>query len=68
MNGQLEYTETTVSIFFPKGNICCGLCRLMQTLNGRDMCMRTAEIISDRRGRGIWCPLKELDKKEGENE
>lgn len=55
-DGCREYTRTSVDIFFPKDGVCCALCPLMQTYS-RNQCMRTGELIADKNGRGIWCPL-----------
>ncbi len=56
MDGCLEYTRTTVELFFPKDGVRCALCPLMQTYS-RKQCMRTGELIADDRGRGYFCPL-----------
>lgn len=63
----LEYTETSVSIFFPDDNICCDLCPLMETY-ARKQCRRTGEYIFDSRTTGYYCPLKINEKGENNNE
>ena len=57
----LTYQETRVSIFFPEGEVKCALCPLLETY-ARDQCRRTGEYIFDRRGVGLWCPLKLKEK------
>ena len=60
MNGCVEYTKMSVDIYFPKGEVKCALCPLLQTYS-RNQCMRTGELIPDTRGVGIWCPLRGCD-------
>lgn len=55
-NGQTNYTEATLSIFFDPDHVDCQHCPLMTTYS-RNQCMRTGELIVDTRGRGRWCPL-----------
>ncbi len=64
MDGCLEYTRTTVELFFPKDGVRCALCPLMQTYS-RKQCMRTGELIADDRGRGYFCPLKIAEEGKG---
>lgn len=57
INGCVEYTKATVELFFPKGNVCCAICPLLQTYS-RNQCMRTGELLPDTKGTGMFCPLK----------
>lgn len=63
----LHYTEATVSIFFPDGEIKCALCPLLETYS-RDQCRRTGEYIFDRRSVGGFCPLNIKDQEESDDE
>ena len=67
MSGVTEFTRATVDIYFPKGEVKCALCPLLQTYS-RNQCMRTGELIPDIKGIGGWCPLiiEEGDKNNGE--
>ena len=57
-SGCLHYAEASVSIFFPRENICCDLCPLMETYS-RKQCRRTGEYLLDTRVTvGYECPLK----------
>lgn len=57
-NGILEYTETTVSIFFEPDHVACQFCPLLETY-ARNQCRRTGEYIIDTRFTvGRYCPLK----------
>lgn len=56
-DGCLEYTEATVSIFFPKDHVACQYCPLLETY-ARNQCRRTGEYIVDTRFTvGRFCPL-----------
>lgn len=55
-NGVLEYTTTTATIHFVKGEECCKFCPCLETYS-RNQCRLTGEYIVDTRGRGGWCPL-----------
>lgn len=59
-DGCRSYITTTVDIFFPNGDMCCALCPLMQTYS-RNQCMRTGELIADKNGIGMFCPLTVKD-------
>lgn len=55
--GCTKYDKTTVTIWFPKGHMCCDLCPLLETY-ARRQCRRTGEYILDTRGVGYECPLR----------
>ena len=57
MNGCTEYTDTTVHIYFQKGEERCMYCPMLQTYS-RNQCNRTGEYIIDIKGRGAYCPLQ----------
>ena len=59
----LEYDALDVTIYFPKGHVCCDFCPLLETY-ARKQCRRTGEYILDSRGRGIWCPMERRDNNE----
>ena len=61
LNGVAEYTEATVSIFFPGDHVCCGLCPLLETYS-RLQCRRTGEYLLDKNGTGMYCPLTIKEK------
>ena len=57
-NGQTNYTEATVSIFFEPDHVACQFCPLLETY-ARNQCRRTGEYIIDTRFTvGRYCPLK----------
>lgn len=58
INGVMEYTRTTVDIFFEKDHVSCDYCPLLETY-ARKQCRRTGEYIIDSRFTvGYDCPLK----------
>lgn len=58
IDGVLEYTEATVSIFFEPGHVACAYCPLLETY-ARAQCRRTGEYIIDTRYTvGRFCPLQ----------
>lgn len=57
-NGILEYTKSTVEIFFEPEHVACQFCPLLETYS-RNQCRRTGEYIIDTRyTTGRYCPLK----------
>ena len=58
IDGVLEYTEATVSIFFEPDHVACAYCPLLETY-ARAQCRRTGEYIIDTRYTvGRFCPLQ----------
>lgn len=55
-NGVLKYVKATLDIYFPDGEVYCWSCPLLH--RGRQMCMRSGEIIENVRGVGNYCELK----------
>ena len=51
------YTESTATIYFPEGHVCCDLCPMMETY-ARKQCRLTGEYLLDSRVVGFNCPLK----------
>lgn len=62
-NKCLHYTRATVDMYFPDGDVCCGLCPMLETY-ARLQCRRTGEYLLDKNGRGYYCPLKLEDEDE----
>lgn len=56
-SGCTRYTHTTVDIYFPDGQVCCGLCPMLETYS-RLQCRRTGEYLLDKNITGWNCPLK----------
>ena len=53
--GVSRYVKATLEISFPEGEIRCWNCPLLH--RGRQMCMKTGEIIEDVRELGHYCEL-----------
>lgn len=57
IDGVLEYTEATVSIFFEKDHVACTYCPLLETYS-RNQCRGTGEYLLDiKHNIGRYCPL-----------
>lgn len=59
----LHYVRATVDLYFPEGDVSCGLCPLLETY-ARLQCRRTGEYLLDKNGTGYYCPLKQEDEDE----
>lgn len=63
MNSCLEYSRAVVEIIFPKDQICCDFCPLMETY-ARKQCRRTGEYLvtpgKNEYTIGMFCPLQEV--------
>ena len=55
-NGVLKYVMATLDIYFPEGEVYCWSSTLLH--RGRQMCMRSGEIIENVRGVGNYCELR----------
>lgn len=55
-NSCLEYEKATATWFFPKGEVCCDLCPVLETYSRRQ-CRLTGEYLAKGYLRGWKCPL-----------
>ena len=62
----IEYIKTRAVIYFPKGEMSCRFCPLLETYS-RNQCRRTGEYIVDTHGIGMYCPLEIEEVKENED-
>lgn len=62
MNGQIDYIETDVHIYFTPDHFACDFCPLLETY-ARKQCRMSAEYLAHdtRYGVGRYCPLTIID-------